>query len=80
MTATALPLNEIESERFDAIREASNIALVRSQDADGRDVALIAAITQGEDGDDDYRIYPLALVLTDDLVDRLGLQDPTTLP
>lgn len=80
MSATALPLNDLEEERFNAIREASNIALVRTQDASGTDVALIAAITQGEDGDDDYRIYPLALLLTDDRIADLGLQDPTTLP
>lgn len=42
-------INEYEQERFDAIRDADNIALA-STEIDGRETAAIVALAEGDDG------------------------------
>lgn len=69
----ARALTETEKERFAAIQEAGNIALVQTQ-FDGKDTAVIAAINQEDDGG--YFVTPLAVLLTDEMFTRLT--DPTT--
>lgn len=62
-------LTEEETEVFEAIRDEKydNFALVRSH-LDGEDVAVIATVN-GDD--DDVIITPLAVLVTDKIMDRL---------
>jgi hypothetical protein len=60
-----------ERQHFDAIRGASNMALVQTQFR-GEETAVIAAVTR--EGDD-YIVTPLAVLLTEDMTKDLA--DPT---
>jgi hypothetical protein len=68
----ARKLTAKERELFEAIREASNIALVQVSYA-GEETAAIAVVN--EDGGD-YVVTPVALMVTDAMFARIT--DPTT--
>jgi hypothetical protein len=63
----ARALTPTEREHFDAIRGASNMALVQTQFR-GEETAVVTAVTR--DGDD-YIVTPLAVLLTEDMTKDL---------
>jgi hypothetical protein len=56
---------------FDAIQNSPDIALIQTQ-FDGEETAVIALIIEDNSG---YQVHPLAVLVTDAIMDRLT--DPT---
>jgi hypothetical protein len=70
------PLTAIETDGLDTLTDLlggafadARPALLRAE-LDGREVAVVVAVTQAAD-DGDYRLDPLAILVDDDLLARL---------
>jgi hypothetical protein len=68
-------LNAAEREMFGAIRNSPDIALV-STELDGEETGVIVAVVPGENGS--TMVYPLAVLLTETMKDRLTGPDGET--
>lgn len=70
----ARALTPEETERFDAIQHASNIALLNVTLPDGTEKAVIVAVNQDNGS---YILSPLAILLNPDEADELVASTPT---
>lgn len=64
------PITDKERATFDAIREAPNMALVQTA-FDGIETAIIACLVPSEDGSGDTEMHPVAVLVTEDMFDRI---------